>query len=280
MIAAGKEDIRKWFIKGVELGACYMLVVYDRMDYPDNSDAPYYAYSINKARSIYREFSNDPMCEVMEVYDLCADMEAQLAEKRAMHLPEEPETKASLPASGLLSLGKTRLDYINAKNKAYIRKYFGCIDDVAVYYSAVFADDDRESVYTTGFCLFSRKSPLLKTAAAVYRFDEDGGAKAYYVNLFDYQEDALSMTFCHAVMEVEEPLVEGDILYIKFELRYTVVNRFDPEDDDEKLLVVKRFSLKPGSNRLGSNSSEIRFLGEYVGDAGSSNEQGDKCERE
>ena len=86
MIAAGKEEIGKWFIKGVKQGHKYMLIVYDRMEYPDNSDSPYYANSAEDARDKVNSFRNDEMCEVMEVYDLAADMDAQLAEKRAWNL--------------------------------------------------------------------------------------------------------------------------------------------------------------------------------------------------
>ena len=92
MIAAGKEDIREWFIKGVEREAQYMLIVYDSMEHLDGPDSPYYAESMERAHGIIRGFDSDPMCKIMEVYDLTADMEAQLAEKRAWHLPEEPET--------------------------------------------------------------------------------------------------------------------------------------------------------------------------------------------
>ena len=97
MIAAGKEDLRKWFIEGVEQGKLYMLVVYDSMEHLDGPDSPYYADSISRAHSILSAFDNDPMCKVMEVYDLTADMEAQLAVKRAWNLPDLPETDSALP---------------------------------------------------------------------------------------------------------------------------------------------------------------------------------------
>jgi len=88
MIAAGMEEIRKWFVNGVERGHKYMLIVYDRMDYPHDSDSAYYANSAKAAWDKVRSFGNDPMCEVMEVYDLSADMEAQLAQKRTWNLPD------------------------------------------------------------------------------------------------------------------------------------------------------------------------------------------------
>jgi len=88
MIAAGKEDIRNWFIRGVEEGQKYMLVVFDRMELPDDPDSPYYADSAKEAKRIYKSVSSDVFCSVMEVYDLSADMEEQLAEKKAWRLPE------------------------------------------------------------------------------------------------------------------------------------------------------------------------------------------------
>jgi len=91
MIAAGKEEIREWFRKGVETGRKYMLVVYDRMEDPDESDSPYYADSDEDAVNTYLAVSSDVFCKVIEVYDLTADMEEQLAEKRAWRLPELPD---------------------------------------------------------------------------------------------------------------------------------------------------------------------------------------------
>lgn len=91
MIAAGKEEIRKWFYEGVKKGHRYMLVVYDQMEDPDESDSPYYADSDEDAVDTYLAVSSDMFCKVMEVYDLTADMEEQLAEKRAWRLPELPD---------------------------------------------------------------------------------------------------------------------------------------------------------------------------------------------
>ena len=87
MIAAGKDDIKKWFERGVVDGYKYMLVVYDRMEYPDDSDYPSYADDAEEAQNKVREYGKDELCKVMEVYDLTADMEAQLSEERAWNLP-------------------------------------------------------------------------------------------------------------------------------------------------------------------------------------------------
>ena len=91
MIIADKKEIREWFAKGVKKGKKYMLVVYDLMDAPDDMDSPYYADSDEDAVDTYYAFSSDKFCKVMEVYDLTADMEEQLAEKRAWRLPELPD---------------------------------------------------------------------------------------------------------------------------------------------------------------------------------------------
>ena len=87
MLAAGKEDIREWFCEGVENGRGYMLIVYDRMEAPDEMDSPYYADSLEEAFDTYDAVSSDEFCTVMEVYDLSADMEEQLAEKKTWRLP-------------------------------------------------------------------------------------------------------------------------------------------------------------------------------------------------
>ena len=87
MIAAGKEEIRQWFLNGLEEKYKYMIIVFDMMD-TDDPDCPYYSFDEDNARRIIREFNDDPMCKVMEVYDLTADMESQLSEKRAWNLPE------------------------------------------------------------------------------------------------------------------------------------------------------------------------------------------------
>lgn len=87
MIAASKSKIQEWFLSGVGNGYKYMLIIYDRMEYPDDSDSPYYCESAEDAEKAIDEFRSDALSEVMEVYDLLMDMEAQLSEKRAWHLP-------------------------------------------------------------------------------------------------------------------------------------------------------------------------------------------------
>ena len=91
MIAADKKEIRGWFEKGMESGSKYMLVVYDQMEPPDEMDSPCYAVSDEDALETYSAYNSDMFCTVMEVYNLTLDMETQLAEKRAWHLPDLSE---------------------------------------------------------------------------------------------------------------------------------------------------------------------------------------------
>ena len=270
MIAAGKEEIRQWFIEGVEKDAKYMLIVYDRMDFPDNSDSPYYAESADSAQGILRDFNNDPMCEVMEIYDLSADMEAQLAEKRTWRLPKAAKrAKTYFSASERLSSGKTRRDFVEAKNKVIIEKYFEGYTDVSVYDSALYANDDRELIDTNGVCLFTSRGTFIKTGAAVYRFDEDGGAKVNYIRLYDFEDNIYDMTLCHAETKIFEfDDTDDGKLYIEFELRYNVKYVYQPEEEDKELRIVKTFSRKHGANRFRSETSGMDFFRRENGEPG------------
>ena len=87
MLAAGKEEIRDWFINGVANNYKYMLIVYDQMDDPDDCDSPYYANNAKEARYIFKKMDGDVFCKVMEVYDLTAGIDEQLSERRTWRLP-------------------------------------------------------------------------------------------------------------------------------------------------------------------------------------------------
>ncbi len=87
MPAVGQSEIREWFQKGVDKGAKYMLIVYDRMGGPDDFDSPCYYDTAEDAEEALADFGRDELSKVMEAYDLSLDMEFQLAEKRAWHLP-------------------------------------------------------------------------------------------------------------------------------------------------------------------------------------------------
>ena len=86
MGAAGTEEIRRWFTNGVAQGHQYMVIVFDSWDYLENPDTPHYADDKEKTQALVEKFNNDASRKVMEVYDLTADMEEQLAERRAWRL--------------------------------------------------------------------------------------------------------------------------------------------------------------------------------------------------
>ena len=44
-----------------------MLVVYDRMEYPDDSDYPSYADDVEEAQNKVSAYDKDELCKVMEV---------------------------------------------------------------------------------------------------------------------------------------------------------------------------------------------------------------------
>ena len=262
MIAAGKEEIRQWFSEGVAKGARYMLIVYDQMDFSDNSDSPFYAESEDSARSILREFNRDSMCKVMEIYDLSADREAQLAEKRAWRLPEVAyKTTPFVEPSEQLANGKTRLDFVQAQNRAYIKKYFDGHDDVSVYDSDLYTDDDKDSVKTNGACIFTSRGAFTKTGAAVYHFSDDGKAKVNYIRLYDSDNDAYDLTPCRAEAEVFRLDHQiDDTLYVVFVLWYIVKNVALPEEEDQELHILKTFSRQPGARRFRIEISEMGFF--------------------
>jgi Lar family restriction alleviation protein len=84
-MAATQEDIRGW-LKRASANTTYMLVVCDTYDW---SDYPVYVVGDEDVRKKYEGFNGKNMQQVMEVYDLSMDLEKQLAEHRAMHLPEQ-----------------------------------------------------------------------------------------------------------------------------------------------------------------------------------------------
>lgn len=80
-MAASMEDLRNWFRHGAASGHRYMIVLCDTYDWEDYSK---YADSRQGAQEIVDNPGD--MTRVMEVYDLEASMETQLAEYRAWHL--------------------------------------------------------------------------------------------------------------------------------------------------------------------------------------------------
>lgn len=81
-MATTKEDIGRWFARGVEDGARHMLVVCDTFDYDD-----YPVYTKTDAECLAKYKAPGEMQKVMEVYDLGADMAEQLNTHRVFRLP-------------------------------------------------------------------------------------------------------------------------------------------------------------------------------------------------
>ncbi len=71
-----KDMISQWFDNGIEEGASYMIVVCDTFDY---EDYPVFVAPDEDVDDKKRHYANLSMQKVMEVYDLCANKQTQLA---------------------------------------------------------------------------------------------------------------------------------------------------------------------------------------------------------
>jgi hypothetical protein len=92
MAAATVDTIRGWFKVGIETGQTHMLVVCDTFDW---EDYPVYVPPDKNVDEVVPCFmpSADNMQQVMEVYDLRNDMEAQLLPGvRAWHTKVKPQS--------------------------------------------------------------------------------------------------------------------------------------------------------------------------------------------
>lgn len=83
-----REDLRRWFDEGVEQKADYMIIVTDTFEL---SDSPVYVTNGGE-RSVHelaQSYENDEkMTRVMEVYDLHADRDMQVAQHRTWAIPK------------------------------------------------------------------------------------------------------------------------------------------------------------------------------------------------
>ena len=77
-MAATKQDIQKWFERGVEQGATHMIVCCDTFDW---EDYPEYVSKEEDVRKRCIEIKD----RIMEVYSLKMSMADQLNEHRAFH---------------------------------------------------------------------------------------------------------------------------------------------------------------------------------------------------
>lgn len=74
------REIKIWFESGVSYKQKYMIVATDTFDW---SNYPIYTMSIEETKKEYEKIMNASMSKVMEIYDLSADMNEQLNQKRA-----------------------------------------------------------------------------------------------------------------------------------------------------------------------------------------------------
>lgn len=77
-----KHDISRWFLAGVAKKATHMIVVCDTFDH---DDYPVYVGTCQDVRRVEADYNGKNMQRVMEVYNMSADMETQLAQKRAFN---------------------------------------------------------------------------------------------------------------------------------------------------------------------------------------------------
>ncbi len=83
-----KGDVAAWFERGRFNNATHMLVVVDKFDH---EDFPVYVAAGEDAHQRFHQYAHKEWTNVMEVYDLGMDRDAQLAEQRAWHLPADTE---------------------------------------------------------------------------------------------------------------------------------------------------------------------------------------------
>lgn len=82
-MAATKNDLIRWFKEGVEAGVARMVIWCDTFDY---GDYPVYTNLTGQELMDWTQKENGQnMKRLMEVYDLTADMDAQMNERRAFH---------------------------------------------------------------------------------------------------------------------------------------------------------------------------------------------------
>jgi len=85
MPAARKEDLIKWFQKGVRNNQSHMIVVCDTYDY---DDYPVYINSLEEFEEEYKRVFSHSSKTIMEIYDLKIDINLQMNEARSFHYLE------------------------------------------------------------------------------------------------------------------------------------------------------------------------------------------------
>lgn len=81
-MAASREDIRGWWMRGKGKNATHLIVVCDTFDY---EDYPVFVMPGEDAREKAAECGKQEMQRVMEVYNLSMELGPQMAEHRAFN---------------------------------------------------------------------------------------------------------------------------------------------------------------------------------------------------
>ncbi len=81
-MAATKNEIREWFLRGIEQKATHLVVVCDTFDY---DDYPVFVESNENVKEVESQYDRKNMQKVVEVYNLSMDMESQLNQFRAFN---------------------------------------------------------------------------------------------------------------------------------------------------------------------------------------------------
>lgn len=81
-MAATKQDISRWFDRGVVEGKSHLIVVCDTYDH---DDYPVYVNPDQDAKEVAAMYNGKNMQRIMEVYSLSMDKEVQLNQFRAFN---------------------------------------------------------------------------------------------------------------------------------------------------------------------------------------------------
>ena len=82
-IPTTRQDLVRWFKRGIEEQATHLIVVLDRFSYEDFPD---YVYSGQLPQERVQYWNSQDFCAVMEVYALHLDLKTQVNEYRSWHL--------------------------------------------------------------------------------------------------------------------------------------------------------------------------------------------------
>lgn len=82
-----RAEIAEWFDRGVAQGATHLIVVCDTFNY---EDYPAFATGAKDVHEKYAHYDKQNMQRIVEVYDLHADKQEQMAASRVMRMPPAP----------------------------------------------------------------------------------------------------------------------------------------------------------------------------------------------